>query len=960
MNARHDHIALYTFAVFLFSFSLFCYGFFPLSFSPVTKASFDELPQSIGNASFNGTDYKPRISRAILMVIDALRMDFVVQEENFQFLNQLLGDGRACLYRVQVHPPTVTMPRIKAMTSGAIPSFLDVILNLGSPEMKLDTFLYQMKQRQQKTVFYGDNTWTNMFPDMFYRRGENTDSLYVNDFYKGDLNITKLLNMELQMYDWKLMILHYLGLDHIGHVEGPYSDKVPGKLQEMDKIIKTIHQTMDKWKQKYYTKPLLIITGDHGMRDSGGHGGSTQPETNVPLVVVSDQCVKSEETFLQIDLAPTMSIWMGVAIPYASIGSLIDPAMSMLQRRDMLYALYYNTQRLASKVEAILRDKFKNAEVYKSFQEAKELHRLFMHDTTDISAYKRATLLYTSVSKNLTQLLISSYIRYDIVFILIGTSMALVCAAIAVTQLLQDTNATVLPLQPKLFPSINCMLLSFLLLKLLSFEKESSQEGTNSSHAIIVSLCVVYFTLWVILSHLLKGVRGPAVTLFHEGASSLLTPFLWFGVGFHCVSLASSSFVEEEHQTWYYLTSSIMVLLTLKQVNVMNSTIGAIKHTKTDPSLVEVCKEERSIFCVASIAFVCLHVLVRRFNQTGDKWQHIPDVGDWLSKDEHKLWLSLTMIIGLCYLVYQICYMAGLLTTVLSLTASMLIYYYRAATGTVSIFGLSASKSSICLTIFWINLAEIFFIGFLPMMYRAVVDGTATRRSGELYSNCIIIVALLSALLHKPHNVLLVGTLLATSRFLTERIDRIAHDRYSGLVLKVITHYWLGKTFYFYQVQFTYVCVYVSQLIISLMCAACLQGNSNSLATIDLNAGYVGLNNFDIVRVGLFLTLHTFSGPILSFLLLLHHIFTDNERDVKQKHQSETSNARERILTLINVLITVPVSFFLAVATVLRDHIFVWTVFSPKIIYEYFNVWLVLIQVLLVVLLLPKTLCSSV
>ncbi|XP_053664744.1 GPI ethanolamine phosphate transferase 2 [Anopheles marshallii] len=937
MNVRHDHIAVYTFVVFLFSFSLFCYGFFPLSFSPSTKASFDELPQTIGNASFNGTDYKPRISRAILMVIDALRMDFVVQEENFQFLNQLLSDGKACLYRLQVHPPTVTMPRIKAMTSGAIPSFLDVILNLGSPEMQLDTFLYQMKQRQQKTVFYGDNTWTNMFPNTFHRRGENTDSLYVNDFYKGDQNITKLLNMELQMYDWKLMILHYLGLDHIGHVEGPYSDKVPGKLQEMDTVIKTIHQTMDKWKQKYYTKPLLIITGDHGMRDSGGHGGSTHPETIVPVVIVSDQCAKSEDTFLQIDLAPSMSILMGVAIPYASIGSMIDPALKMLHRRDMLYALYYNTQRLASKVEAILRDTFQQTEVHKSYEEAKNLHQLFLQDTTDVSAYKRALLLYTSVSKNLTQLLISSYIRYDIVFILVGTIMALLCAAIAITQLLQhDTTATALPLHPKLFPSINCVLLSFLLLKLLSFEKESVQEATHTFHAVIVLLSVVYFTLWVILTHLLKGVKAPAVMWFLDG-TSFLSPFIWCGVGFHCISLASSSFVEEEHQTWYYFTSSVMVLLTLKQLNVMNSTIGVIKHTKTDPSLVEVCKEERSIFCVASIAFVCIHVLVRRFNQTGDKWQHIPDVGDWLSKDEHKVWLSITMFVGLCYLVYQICYMAGLLTTVLSMTASMLIYYYRAASGTVSIFGLSASNSSICLTIFWINLVEIFFIGFLPMMYRAIVTRTTPTRSSELYSNCIIMVALLSALLHKPHNVLLVGTLFATSRFLTERIDRIADDKYCSVMLKVITHYWLGKTFYFYQ------------------------GNSNSLATIDLNAGYVGLNKFDIIRVGLFLTLHTFSAPILSFLLLLHHIFLDNERDVRQQHRSETrNNIRERILTLLNVLITVPVSFFLAVATILRDHIFVWTVFSPKIIYEYFTVWLVLIQVILVISLLPKPMSSGV
>lgn len=33
----------------------------------------------------------------------------------------------------------------------------------------------------------------------------------------------------------------YLGLDHIGHVEGPFSKLVPSKLKEMDDVIKMIH-----------------------------------------------------------------------------------------------------------------------------------------------------------------------------------------------------------------------------------------------------------------------------------------------------------------------------------------------------------------------------------------------------------------------------------------------------------------------------------------------------------------------------------------------------------------------------------------------------------------------------------------------------------------------------------------------------------------------------------------------
>lgn len=54
------------------------------------------------------------------------------------------------------------------------------------------------------------------------------------------------------------MILHYLGLDHIGHVSGPRSPLVPVKLREMDDVIKKIHQ-------RFITKETaIIICGDHG------------------------------------------------------------------------------------------------------------------------------------------------------------------------------------------------------------------------------------------------------------------------------------------------------------------------------------------------------------------------------------------------------------------------------------------------------------------------------------------------------------------------------------------------------------------------------------------------------------------------------------------------------------------------------------------------------------------------
>lgn len=72
----------------------------------------------------------------------------------------------------------------------------------------------------------------------------NTHLIYV--FLQVDDNVTKHIDTELSALDWDLMILHYLGLDHIGHTAGPRSPLVPPKLLEMDNIIKKIYTSLEK------------------------------------------------------------------------------------------------------------------------------------------------------------------------------------------------------------------------------------------------------------------------------------------------------------------------------------------------------------------------------------------------------------------------------------------------------------------------------------------------------------------------------------------------------------------------------------------------------------------------------------------------------------------------------------------------------------------------------------------
>lgn len=77
------------------------------------------------------------------------------------------------------------MPRIKAITTGSIPSFLDVILNFDEADTSStlaaqDTWLAQMKAKNTgKLVMYGDDTWLKLFPDTF-DRADGTSSFFVS------------------------------------------------------------------------------------------------------------------------------------------------------------------------------------------------------------------------------------------------------------------------------------------------------------------------------------------------------------------------------------------------------------------------------------------------------------------------------------------------------------------------------------------------------------------------------------------------------------------------------------------------------------------------------------------------------------------------------------------------------------------------------------------------------------
>jgi ethanolamine phosphate transferase 2 subunit G len=95
-----------------------------------------------------------------------------------------ISKGQAWPFTAHALPPTVTLPRIKALTTGSIPNFLDAILNIAESDTSStlafqDTWLSQANLTGEQLVMYGDDTWIKLFPGMF-TRSEGTSSFFVS------------------------------------------------------------------------------------------------------------------------------------------------------------------------------------------------------------------------------------------------------------------------------------------------------------------------------------------------------------------------------------------------------------------------------------------------------------------------------------------------------------------------------------------------------------------------------------------------------------------------------------------------------------------------------------------------------------------------------------------------------------------------------------------------------------
>ncbi|XP_033215579.1 GPI ethanolamine phosphate transferase 2-like [Belonocnema kinseyi] len=876
-------IFTYTLLVALFSIILFLYGFFPMIHYENSVATMNDIPQFVEQIRVKTEElYQPIAKRVVIMVIDALRWSFVTGDttkDSMPILSNLIENNLACLLQAKVNPPTVTMPRIKALTTGTIPNFIDVILNLEGSTAVGDSVLQQAKNNGHKLVFYGDDTWLKLFPRTFTRH-EGTTSFFVTDFTEVDNNVTRHIKKELHRNDWSIMILHYLGLDHIGHVAGPFSPLIQPKLEEMDEIIGQIKSRMNHWNTNNIPS-LFIVCGDHGMADSGGHGGATLEETLVPIVTIGASCPQKNREprkIAQIDLASTLSIILGIPIPSSNLGTVSLDILDDLPAQKKLFVLYYNSKQLVNNFKEL--PNYKEQQAYKYHEDAVKLHAAWLNTSLQSNEMVEDIVkMYLSALEGMKELLTINMVKYDIPAMMIAIIFLFQVLYIMVN----GQNRRISTSKKIILTVIAKVLLWFLLNYLLEAEGNTILYSSVANSAFLTTLVVLILVFNSYLCTKFKFNIPTTSQLRKYGTIKLLLPLGGF---LHALSLSSSSFVEEEHQTWYYFWVTYFVF-AFYDIVVRCATYRLSEYCRVDAG-------------IKMLLLLLAHRILRNLNSTGDKHAHLPDIADWLLDENHKIGLLLFFILGFALLIkidYELeedKFRKPCLLFNISITAC--IYLRHMVAGTLPrLPSYRDSKGIFEIQVFW----------FLILIYLSHCALRLIKAARERMENSLSLFLFLflhlwimvSALLHRPHNVILLPVQLLSSSVI-QMITKLCRLE----KLRVVLHIWLGNVFYFYQ------------------------GNSNSLATLDVAAGYVGLESYIPLITMIFMTINTYSAPVLAYLSLLY-----NETLEKPNSSCQTVL---RINKQYLIWRLVPITVYTVIVTVQRYHLFVWTVFSPKLLYE--------------------------
>ena len=139
------------------------------------------------------------------------------------------------------------------------------------------------------------------------------------------------------------------------------------KQAEMDNVVRQIYKAIEH--QPHLQNTLFVLAGDHGMTQTGNHGGDTPSEIASAMVFISprfrsisggnESTLEASEDFEyysvinQIDIVPTLAGLLGFSVPANSVGLFVSELLALFEdEQDRLNVLLKNARQMMRLFEA--------------------------------------------------------------------------------------------------------------------------------------------------------------------------------------------------------------------------------------------------------------------------------------------------------------------------------------------------------------------------------------------------------------------------------------------------------------------------------------------------------------------------------------------------------------------------------------------------------------------------------
>ena len=398
-----------------------------------------------------------KYDRVFVFIVDALRLDFMTavsgesgERTMMPLMHDLLrkNESQSRFFGFRADPPTVTAQRLKGLTTGSLPTFIDIGSNFDSAIITEDNFVDQLSQNQnknKKNIFMGDDTWVSLYPSQF---NESTPfpSFDTRDLDTVDDGVERILfpSLEAAGEDWGLFVAHFLGVDHIGHTYHAHHPLMESRVARMDRLLDRVVHALPP-------RSLLVLFGDHGMTDDGNHGGATVEETDSGIFFYSSSPLSEEETggswdphsaqfrtrdateaianprmISQVDLVPTLSLLLGVPIPYSNIGGII-PELFLSTKESLVNSLFLNSIQIMRYLRHYDESSTETKKLQKSLANIIVLHHDLLNKEVPEINEEKIQRMYLNFLDSAISLGRKLFTQFNIFAMLIGILVVLYC-----------------------------------------------------------------------------------------------------------------------------------------------------------------------------------------------------------------------------------------------------------------------------------------------------------------------------------------------------------------------------------------------------------------------------------------------------------------------------------------------------------------------------------------------------